>query len=171
MLTEARPLILRLHAEVNLTVQLCILEGTEVVYLDEVNSFNNRRYVRMGFKGPAYCSSMGKCLLSNLSGDDLDTLFDGYSFTRHTDTTITSMEALKKELRLVRQRGWAINNGEHVATLSSIATPIFDYNGSIIASISLGAATWVLSPQKIKEVLPSLKQTSLAISKRLGFIP
>lgn len=90
LLTEARPLILRLHAEVNLTVQLCILEGAEVVYLDEVNSFNNRRYVRMGFKGPAYCSSMGKCLLSNLSGDDLDTLFDGYSFNRHT-TILKSM--------------------------------------------------------------------------------
>ncbi|WP_368234634.1 IclR family transcriptional regulator [Anaerotruncus rubiinfantis] len=171
LLTEARPLILRLHAEVNLTSQLCVLEGTEVVYLDEVNSFNTRKYTRMGFKGPAFCSSLGKVLLSNLSGEELDSLFFGYHFIPYTPNTLTSLKALKKQLRQVRQQGWALNQGELVPSLSSIAAPIFDYNATIIAAISLGASTAVLTPRKIQEILPSLKNTALAISKRLGFIP
>ncbi len=171
LLTEAKPVMFRLYAEVCLTVQLCILDKTEVVYLEEVNSLNIiRKYSRMGFKGPAYCSSLGKCLLSGLSGDTLNNMFAGYKFIRYTDTTITSLDQLKEELKIVRERGWARNNGEHVSRLSSIAAPIFDYNGDVVAAVSIGAPTSVLTDEKIQEVLPNLLAAAEAISKRLGYM-
>jgi DNA-binding IclR family transcriptional regulator len=170
LLTEAKLLMFRLYAEVCLTVQFCILDKTEVVYLEEVNSFIMRKYSRMGFKGPAYCSSLGKCLLSGLSGDTLNNMFEGYKFIRYTDTTLTCLDQLKEELKIVRERGWARNNGERASRLSSIAAPIFDYNGDVVAAVSIGAPTPMLTDEKIQEVLPNLLATAEAISKRLGYM-
>ena len=71
LVAEAHPLIMRLNAETSLTAQLCVLDGTDVIYMDEVSGTSARRFNSMGGRGPAYCSSLGKCLLAALSGDAL----------------------------------------------------------------------------------------------------
>ena len=169
LLTEAHTLMLRLHAETSLTTQLCVLDGTDVVYLDEVNSASVRHYTNMGYRGEAYCSSLGKCLLSSLPADELEWRFTGYKFTRYTDTTITSFEKLRAELREIRKQGYAVNRGEKEAILSSVACPIYDYNGNMIAAISLGAASFLLVPETIRNLLPHLQRYAKMISKKMGY--
>lgn len=169
LVAEAHPLMLRLHTETSLTTQLCVLDGTEVIYLDEVSAMTARRHANMGYRGKAYCSSMGKCLLAALSGEELDERFFDYRFTRYTETTITSYDQLKAELREVRRQGYALNRGEENSTLSSIACPIYDYNGSVVAAISLGAATFLLIPETIEVILPHLRRYARMISIRMGY--
>lgn len=169
LLTEAHSLMLRLHAETSLTTQLCILDGTDVIYLDEVNSPSARHYAHMGTRGQAYCSSLGKCLLSALPSDELEWLYKEYTFTKYTPNTITTFYALRDELRTIRRQGYAINRGEREEILSSIACPIFDYNGNMTAAISLGAASYLLVPETINNLLPHLQRYANMISKRMGY--
>ena len=169
LLTEAHSLMLRLHAETSLTTQLCILDGTDVIYLDEVNSPSARHYSHMGSRGQAHCSSLGKCLLSSLPFEELEWMYKDYTFTKYTPTTITSFSALRSELRTIRQQGYAINHGEQDEILSSIACPIFDYNGNMIAAISLGAASYLIVPETINNLLPHLQRYANMISKRMGY--
>jgi DNA-binding IclR family transcriptional regulator len=171
LITEARPFMFRLYSITGLGSQLCILDGTEVLYLDEVNSLNIRKYTYRGVTGPAYCSSLGKCLLAALSRDELERLFKDYPFKQFTPTTITSLNRLEKELRRVRRQGYAINTGEYSASLASIAVPIYDYNGDTCAAISLGIhiSSGIIT-SRISELLPHLKNASMEISKRLGYI-
>lgn len=169
LVAEAHPLMLRLNAETALTTQLCVLDGTEVVYLDEVSATAGRRYNNMGFRGEAYCSSLGKCLLAALSGEELDWRFSGYKFVRYTPTTITSYEELKAQLREVRIQGYAMNRAEQNELLSSVACPIYDYTGNIIAAISLGAASYLFIPETIEKILPHLRWYAMMISKRMGY--
>ena len=169
LVSEAHPLMLRLNAETSLTSQLCVLDGTEVIYVDEVNSAEARRYSNMGFRDAAHASSMGKCLLAALSRDELEWRYTGYHFIRYTDKTISSLDALKTELREVRIRGYATNYGERNPILSSIACPIYNYNSEIIAAISLGASSYLIVPETINNILPHLQRYALMISKRMGY--
>lgn len=169
LISEAHPLMVRLNSETSLTSQLCILDGTEVVYVDEVNSSEVRRSSSMGFRDAAHASSMGKCLLASLSREDLEWRYSGYHFKQYTDKTIKSLEALKAELREVRKKGYATNFGERNPILSSIACPIYNYNGEIIAAISLGASSYLFIPETINNILPHLQRYALMISKRMGY--
>ena len=58
--------------DLNLTTHLGVLEGAEVVYMEKMDVYpNTRLYTQVGYRSPAFCSSMGKCLLSCLSGEEL----------------------------------------------------------------------------------------------------
>lgn len=96
-------------------------------------------------------------------------MYKDYTFTKYTPTTITSLSALRSELRTIRQQGYAINHGEQDEILSSIACPIFDYNGNMIAAISLGAASYLIVPETINNLLPHLQRYANMISKRMGY--
>lgn len=70
--TESRPFLAELRKELDLTTHLGILDGPYVVYVERISLLpSTRLYTQVGYRSPAYCSSMGKCLLACLSGDKL----------------------------------------------------------------------------------------------------
>ena len=73
---------------------------------------NIKLYSQIGLRMHAYCSSLGKRLLANYSNTQLRSIMGRTEFTRFTPNTITTIEALQKEIDSVRQRGWAIDNEE-----------------------------------------------------------
>jgi DNA-binding IclR family transcriptional regulator len=171
LITIARKYMMQLHGHlVNLASQLCTLDGTQVVYLEEIAGSIQRKHSHMGYKGPAYCSSLGKCLLSGLSGKELNNLYQNYTFESYTSNTIRNFESLKKELQIVRERGWAENNGERNINLASMAACIFDYTGSVIAAVSIGGLIDQFTPEKKNYYLPVLLSTALDISHQLGYM-
>lgn len=169
--TEARPYIQELSETLNLTIYLGILEGNEVVYIDKRDIFSNMRlYLQIGHRVPAYCSSLGKCLLSRLSGEELEETMGTGSFQKFTERTITNLRDLKEQLRMVRTKGWAMDDREFTEDNCCIGAPIFDYRGAIIAAVSASASPAVLTTDKISYVAEKVRNTGMAISKRLGYI-
>lgn len=166
---DSRPLMLRLHAQLSLTTQLCILEDTQVVYISEVAGNYYRKVSHMGYKRPAHCSSLGKCLLSGLAGTKLNRLYLNYTFVRYTESTICDLESLKSELKIVRERGWAINRGESISSLGSLAACVFDYTGNVVAALSVGGIIELFTPELCKEYLPPLISIALELSHKLGY--
>ncbi len=168
--TEARPYLRAISSKLNLTAHLGVLDGDEVVYVEKMDMFSGiKLYSQIGFRVPAYCSSLGKCLLSRFSAEALEAALSNCNFEAFTEATTTSIAALKSELVGVRQRGWAIDNGEYDRELRCISAPIYDYRGEIIAAISASGSTDTLTNERIDAVAAYVKSIAEKLSQEMGF--
>lgn len=168
--TEARPLLSDLHSELGLIVHLGILDHNEVVYVEKMDiSRNLRLYAQIGMRVPAHCSSLGKCLLASLSGDDIDFLLPKENLTQYTPNTITTVQELKEHLREVRQQGWGMDNEEYILGNRCVAAPIYDYRGEVIAAVSASGPTSLLSDERIPSVIEKVQSITAQISRRLCY--
>jgi DNA-binding IclR family transcriptional regulator len=95
----------------------------------------------------------------------------GKPLRRFTDTTIVTSAALREELALVRQRGYAIDDTEHEADIRCAACPIRDHTGRVIAAISLTVPAIRMSRARIGSMAPLVRTYADRISRRLGYVP
>ncbi|MEG1662005.1 MAG: IclR family transcriptional regulator C-terminal domain-containing protein, partial [Clostridiales bacterium] len=95
---------------------------------------------QIGYRVPAYCSSLGKCLLAALSADELAEIFTTADLIKYTVNTISTLAELKQHLRLVRSQGWAMDDQEFELGHRCIAAPVYDYRGEVIAAISVSGS-------------------------------
>ena len=168
--TEARPLLNELHSELGLIVHLGILDHDEVVYVEKMDiSRNLRLYAQIGMRVPAHCSSLGKCLLASLSGDDVDYLLSKDTLAQYTSHTITSVKDLKEHLKVVRAQGWGMDNEEYIIGNRCIASPVYDYRGEVIAAVSASGPTTLLTEDRIPAVAEKVMNASAQISRRLCY--
>ena len=168
--TEARPFLSELSTDLGLTTHLGVLNGYEVIYIEKLDTVQTKQlYTQIGSRSPAYCSSLGKCLLSCLSGDELAEVMIGCNFKSFTDKTITSLRMLRENLRLVRSRGWAVDDEESQAGHMCVAAPIYDYRGEIIAAVSASGTTEQIHTSYLPGVVDAVKRTAKAISARMGY--
>lgn len=120
------------------TVQLAMLDGTEVLYLAKEEGTRPVRLVsHVGARLPAYAASLGKVLLAQLSDDQLRERFAGVTMKPLTPRTMTSFAQLQTAVNDVRLRGYAIDEEEVVTDLCCFAAPIRDASGQTIAAISM----------------------------------
>ncbi|SEW35847.1 DNA-binding transcriptional regulator, IclR family [[Clostridium] fimetarium] len=168
--TEAKSYLEALRAEFNMAVHLGILHGADISYIENLDiSLPMNKYTQAGYRSPAYCSSMGKCLLSCLSGEELETLLYNYTFKKYTEYTITNPNEFKQYLKQVRRQGWAMDNQEYCLGQRCVAAPIFDYRSDAIASISISGTTNQITDEKLPEIIGKVKQAADNISHRLGY--
>lgn len=169
--TEARPYLSMLASDLNLTTHLGILDGNEVIYIEKLDHFPTKQlYSQIGYRVPAYCSSLGKCLLSRYSGEDLKRIIGCSRFKTYTPNTLPDMEALKKQLRQIRDQGWAMDNQEYEKDHMCVGAPIYDYRGEIIAAVSASGTSEVITPKYLPAVVDEVKQTAKLISKCMGYL-
>lgn len=168
--TESRPILAELRRRLNLTVHLGILDGSEVVYIEKMDIYpTTRLYTQVGYRSPAYCSSMGKCLLSCLSGTELERALTACSFNRFTPHTISGYQAFKKHLKKVREQGWAMDDQEYLLEHRCVGAPVFDYRGDAIASVSASGTTAELTDEALPGVIEVVKEAARQLSQRMGY--
>jgi IclR family transcriptional regulator, pca regulon regulatory protein len=163
----ARPHLERLAATVGESASASVLDGSDITYIARVAS---RRIMSVdlgvGTRLPAYATSMGRVLLAGLPEDEVDAhLGDLVELTRYT---ITDREQLMAELARVREQGWSIVDEELEEGLRSLAAPVRDGTGRVVAAVNVstaarrGSATTMLA-----ETLPHLLATADAITSDL----
>lgn len=168
--TQARPYLAALTGDLGLTAHLGVLDGDQVVYIEKIDVISSvRLYSQIGVHVHAYCSSLGKILLSAYSGTELRNHMARCSFIKFTKNTISSIEELEKDLALVRKRGWAIDDEESEINHRCIAAPIFDYRGDIIAAVSASGSNVQLPRENFDSVIEYVKKTGMAISRDMGY--
>ncbi|MGE4336148.1 MAG: IclR family transcriptional regulator [Pigmentiphaga sp.] len=149
------------------TVQLAILDGTDVLYIDKVDSPQPvRSYTRVGSRAPAYCTGTGKSLLAYCP--DLSAAIPT-RLVKHTTTTIGTVAALKKELQQVREQGYSENVGEWRDDVYGVAAPLFDATGAVPAAIGISGPRTRMEPVVIERVRGLLLDATLTISRELGY--
>ncbi|MGB5822821.1 MAG: IclR family transcriptional regulator [Proteocatella sp.] len=169
--TEARPYLAQITANLGLTAHLGVLDGDKVVYIEKLDSFASlKMYSQVGMKIHAYCSSLGKCLLSRYSKKELEVVMKDCKFAKLTKNTKASIFELKKNLDEIRLNGWAIDNQEYELGHRCIGSPIYDYRGEIIAAISASGNLNDIPDEKIEAVADYVKKIALEISRSMGYM-
>ena len=167
----AHPFLVKLSADTHKTVHLCVLDGGDVVYIDKVESQRSLPMMsRIGSRAPAYCTGVGKALLSSLPTDQVVSLLQGITLEKRTAATIVDPVKLLEELRVTRERGYAIDNSEHEEGIKCLASPIKEFGGWIIGAISITGLKREFDNLQIAEGLAeSVTQTARIISQTLGY--
>lgn len=151
------------------TVQVGVLDGRQVVYVERLDSPNTlRMFTQMGRRSDAHCTGTGKALLAFLARPQLDKLMKGWEPVRKTEHTIVAQAALMSEFELIRQQGFAENRHESEMGVVSIAAPIRDHSQTTIAAMSVAGPTDRMDHRRdqLAEIVVTL---ALATSRRLGY--
>lgn len=154
------------------TVHLAQLTGDEIIYIDKVDSSANPTVQlpsRVGHAVSIYASGVGKVILAFLPRQERERLLAYVSLEQYTPTTITDRDSLEVELASVRQRGWAVDNGEKDSFAVCIGVPVRDSRGQVVAAISLSTVEVVATLEQLKRNLPRLVATARAVSAELGY--
>lgn len=166
---EAGPFIAQLAQQTRETVHLSILEVFDVIYIDKIESSEPiRTYTQVGGRAPAYCNGTGKAMLAFKPPDYIQSLKG--TLSKYTPTTITSIDALARELAKVRQNGYAINRGEWHEGVFGIAAPVRDAGGQVIAAIGISGPATRLKAKRVSAVIPNVIAAAEGISRSLGFL-
>ncbi len=165
----AQPFMEEVAAEVHESCSASVLDRHEVVYLARVPT---RRIMSVnlsiGSRLPAYCTSMGRVLLSHLPPAELDRYLAESSRIKHTERTQTDEGALRPILERARADGYSLVDQELDAGVCSLAVPVFDRAGRCIAALNVGAHSMRYSGEKLLEdVLPVLLDASRKITRAL----
>lgn len=136
----ARPILEELRDAVNETVHLGMPYGQSVFYVDGVESRHQLRVgSRVGTFVPAHCVGLGKALLATLDGEELHRLYPHSTLPALTESTVTTLAELERQLAAIRRLGYARSRAESVAGVGSIAVAVLDRRGVGRAAISISA--------------------------------
>ncbi len=165
----ALPHVEQLVERVRESSSVSVLDGDEVVYIARVPT--NRIMtvsISVGTRVPAYATSMGRVLLAWRSADWLDGYLASAKLRALTSHTIADPAALMAELATVREQGWALVDQELEEGLRSVAAPIRDHTGHVVAAINV--ATNVSRHRReelVRDIVPPLLATAEHIAQDL----
>jgi IclR family pca regulon transcriptional regulator len=160
-----------------LTVALGVLDGPEVLVVDEVRAkrkgrkhpLRDRRAGGAGTHLPAYCTSLGKVLLAHLPSDWQAELISEMDLLELGPKTISSVRELRAELEDVRAHALGSDDEELLAGTCAIAAPVRDESGEVVAAVSVAAHQGAVGlDELVKQNLAALADTAQRISVRLG---
>ena len=163
----AAPAMRGLAARTRETILLSILDGTDVLYVEVLDSPQPvRAYTRPGDRAPAFCMATGKALLAYAPAAVVAAAAE--RFEVFTSLTITTREQLDKELERVRRKGYAVNRGEWSGGVRGVAAPIFDSRDQVVAAISVGGPGERMTEAAVRNIAPLVMEAAASVSGELG---
>jgi IclR family KDG regulon transcriptional repressor len=170
----ASPILVRLSSTTKETVHLAVLDGGRLVYLSKIESTRSLRVAMqsgVGLTAPAYCTGVGKVLLAFADPGVLDAYLGSCKLARHTEKTISDRVRLLAELKLIRSRGWAVDDEEHENGVRCVAAPVRNRKGAVIAALSISGPTIRLPLDHLVSVRSLVCEAAEEISRLLGYSP
>jgi IclR family transcriptional regulator, pca regulon regulatory protein len=157
--TAAHPVLEHVSHLLHESCSIATLDGLDIIYVARANVTRIMSIdLGVGSRLPAYCTSMGRVLIANLPPDELEGLLQKVEFTRYTDRTVTSVEKLRQVLQMVRRDGFAIVDQELELGLRSMAVPIRNPLGRVVAALNVGTHAQRVPMQEIqRRFLPHLR--------------
>ncbi|MDQ3733316.1 MAG: IclR family transcriptional regulator, partial [Actinomycetota bacterium] len=142
----------------------------EVVYIDRLESSHSLRlFTETGRRVPVHCTSSGKVLLAFAPDETRETILRTAPLTALTPHTISELPALREELARVQSRGWAEAVNERELGIASVAAPIRDLHGTVVAAISIGGPLIRFTATARRGFVGSVVEAAEAVSRRLGW--
>ena len=124
----------------------------------------------IGSRLPAFWTSLGRVLLAELPAHELQTLLETRERSQFTRFTVQDDAALIAAIDEVRSQGWCLLNQELEEGLTSVAAPIRDARGQVVAAINISGQANRTTPQIMRdELLPQLLQAAAKVSGLLGY--
>lgn len=170
LVSVAKPHISRLSVKYEETVHIAVLSGTEVVYLDKVESSRSMRVSsQIGGRQPVYCTALGKALTAYLPESEILEIANNTEFVRYTTTTITSASQFLQQLHQVRTLGYSVDNEESELGLYCISAPVFNGEKKVLAAISMAGTVKRIKEDGGQELIDDIVETASIISANMGY--
>jgi DNA-binding IclR family transcriptional regulator len=165
-----RPHIEQMAKELNLTVGWAILRNNRVIVVDRIQNMNiDMLAQRIGLNLPIHTTAIGKLLLAYLPEEEQDKILESIDLVKLTDATMVDKKLIKENLKVIKERGYATDEGETHEDLNGIAAPIKNSTGDVVAAIHLMGENSRTSPQEFFQFASFLKEKALFISRQLGY--
>lgn len=160
---HARPLLEQLRDELGETTNLGIRDGDRVAYLEIVESpLSMRMAARRGDRDYLHCTALGKVLAADLDATRLGALLGDTPLPRRTEHSITDRDELMRELELVRQRGYAVDDCENEVGGRCVAVRI---PGPLEAAVSVSAPAARLAQREVANVAAKLRDVATKLAQ------
>jgi DNA-binding IclR family transcriptional regulator len=164
---EALDIMRQLRDELGETVNLTVREGDEVIYVERVSA---RRMMRVeqviGSRAPLHVTAVGKLMLGELGDDFVRAYAERTGLPAFTSHTLTSVDALLKEVHQVDAETCALDNEEAEEGVGCIGTLIHDSNGKAVGGLSVSAPI----ERRRDEWIPLVRNAGRRVSERLGYL-
>jgi IclR family acetate operon transcriptional repressor len=166
----AMPLLEDLVQQTGETANLAMMDSNEVVYVAQVPSRHTvRMFTEVGKHVPLHCTGVGKALLSTLSDDQVTAILTRTGMPPSTDSTITSLPVMLAELERIRERGYALDDGEQEVGVRCIAVPVEAELRGFAVSISGPASRMV--DEVVQNAAPHLMKAAGALRSQFALTP
>jgi IclR family pca regulon transcriptional regulator len=155
----AQPVLEHVSHVLHESCSIATLDGPEIVYIARANVTRIMSIdLGVGSRLPAFCTSMGRILLADLPPEKLEELLAGIEFKHYTERTVANAEKLRQILRLVQRNGYSVIDQELEHGLRSMAVPIRNPTGKVVAALNVGAhAQRVTLQDLLTRFLPHLR--------------
>ena len=164
----AQPICERLSQQTQETVNVAVLEGSEVVNIAQVIGSSSVVSVNwLGRRNPLHCTSTGKVLLASLPDPEQTRLLAG-TLERLTDHTVTDPARLQKQLHKVREVGYAVTEEELELGLNAVAAPVRSFGGHVVAALSVAGPSYRLTQAHLSEIVARTQDAARQLSEQLG---
>ncbi|MBM4198014.1 MAG: IclR family transcriptional regulator [Gammaproteobacteria bacterium] len=156
----------RLVEEIGESCNLTVLSGSEVIYLDRVETAAPLRfYLRPGSRVPAHCSASGKLFLAQMSPAQRRRTLAGVPLERYTTNTLTDPQALETELAGVRRDGYALDREEFLPGLLCVAVLVPAPDTRSTLGVAVQAPVMRFTAERALQVLPAVRRAAEAIGR------
>jgi len=166
---EARPHLFDLREATNETIHLAILDNAAIMYVYDLESTQAiRMRANLGERKPALCTAEGRAMLAFQPPAQVERIL-AEGFRPRTQATIVDKAALRAALAEVRERGYAREDEQSERGMRSIAAPIRDATGSVVAAVGMAGPSQRLSDEVLAQYAPLVVDAAHVISTRLGY--
>jgi IclR family acetate operon transcriptional repressor len=166
----SRPILEALWRETGETVNLAVLDGREIIYLDVIESPHNFRLVsQIGMRRPLHCTALGKAVLAWQGAKFRDELLAATKLEKLTPHSITRPSELVAELGRIQRRGYALDDEEVELGARCVAAPVLDASGQVAAGISVSGPTSRMARNRTAQIAEAVKGAAQDVSVHLGY--
>ncbi len=167
---ESRRFLLELSQRTKESVSLAVPNPGGVICLDRVDSAHTVITVRtpIGGRFPAHCTAAGKAVLAYLPQREADAILFQQGLPRFTPSTRTRMSEVKENLRLIRQRGYSLDEQELERGLSGVAIPVLFRGNRLVAAVGIAGPTLRFQGKELTQKIAMAKETAAKIAAALG---
>lgn len=170
LLSLATPILERLSAETGYASHLAVRSKQDVIVIARIAASGLLQLAgHPGASRPAHATAIGKMLLAAMPPEELDRLLETLPLPAFTPNTLTSRQALHREIEAVRKAGMAEDNCELDADVRCIAVPVHDFAGRCAAAMGLSGPAWRLTPESVAEKARQLRAAAAELSVQLGW--
>ncbi|MCW5771005.1 MAG: IclR family transcriptional regulator [Rhodospirillaceae bacterium] len=166
----ARPHLEALRDRTDCSAHLAVLDGTEIVYISrcpDKKAITSR--ITIGTRFPAHATSMGRAILAHMPADEVRRRFGDRPMARFSDATPTNLKSLQAVLESDRARGYVLSHSNFEAGIASVAAPVFDVDGAVVAAINISTPESTITPGTLEaDIKDAVVATAKTISEWLG---
>jgi DNA-binding IclR family transcriptional regulator len=167
----SKPFMADLALKVQETVHLAVLSDTEIVYVDKNDSPRSLGVMsKIGQRAPVYCTALGKILLAHQPKDELSRIIGEIKLKPFTKNTITSKKRLIQELKVIREKGYALDQREYEEDVECIGAPIRNHLGDAIAALSISGPQRKINTPLEKQFISQVIKAASLVSSKMGYM-